>query len=155
MTLFLLRCGDAEDELLQSAYVQATERVDDRQRLLVYLVAWQLLGLLLTMGLRQGASWVEAAAFFLPLCAIYAFVCLSAWYLCRAFPMNTATGMSASVRSARPRLNGPEASACGVVAIGRSGTIADAASPTTRAYTTGVFGAGPGAMQACQSAWIR
>jgi LytS/YehU family sensor histidine kinase len=65
----------------------------DRQRLLVYLVAWQLLGLLLTIGLRHGEAWLAAAAFFLPLCAIYAFVCLSAWYLCRAFPMNTATSI--------------------------------------------------------------
>jgi len=65
----------------------------DRQRLLVYLVVWQLLGLLLTIGLRQDAPWLEAAAFFLPLCLIYAFVCLSAWYLCRAFPMNTATSI--------------------------------------------------------------
>jgi hypothetical protein len=65
----------------------------DRQRLLVYLVVWQLLGLLLTIGLRQNAPWLEAAAFFLPLCLIYAFVCLSAWYLCRAFPMNTATSI--------------------------------------------------------------
>jgi two-component system sensor histidine kinase AlgZ len=65
----------------------------ERQRLLVYLVVWQLLGLLLTIGLHQGVSWLEAAAFFLPLCLIYAFVCLSAWYLCRAFPMNTATSI--------------------------------------------------------------
>jgi len=65
----------------------------DRQRLLVYLVVWQLFGLLLTIGLRHGEPWLEAAAFFLPLCLIYAFVCLSGWYLCRAFPMNTATSI--------------------------------------------------------------
>jgi sensor histidine kinase YesM len=65
----------------------------DRQRLLVYLVVWQLLGLLFAIGLRHGTSWLEASALFLPLCLIYAFVCLSAWYLCRAFPMNTATSI--------------------------------------------------------------
>src|SRR6476659_4344375 len=65
----------------------------ERQRLLVYLIVWQLLGLLLTIGLHQSAPWLEAAAFFLPLSLIYAFVCLSAWYLCRAFPMNTATSI--------------------------------------------------------------
>jgi sensor histidine kinase YesM len=65
----------------------------DRQRLLVYLVVWQLLGLLLTVGFRQATPWLEAATFFLPLCLIYAFVCLSGWYLCRAFPMNTATNI--------------------------------------------------------------
>ena len=60
----------------------------ERRRLLVYLFVWQLLGLLLTLGLREDASWVVAAAFFLPLSTVYAFVCLTAWYVCRAFPMD-------------------------------------------------------------------
>jgi hypothetical protein len=61
----------------------------ERRRLVAYLVLWQLVGLLLTLGLPQEASWFGAAAFFLPLAAIYAFVSLSAWYLCRAFPLHT------------------------------------------------------------------
>jgi two-component system, LytTR family, sensor histidine kinase AlgZ len=60
----------------------------DRRRLLVYLFVWQLLGLLLTLGLRENAPWFTAAAFFQPLSTVYAFVCLTAWYVCRAFPMD-------------------------------------------------------------------
>jgi sensor histidine kinase YesM len=60
----------------------------ERRRLLIYLFVWQLLGLLLTLGLREDASWLVAAAFFLPLSTVYAFVCLTAWYVCRAFPMD-------------------------------------------------------------------
>jgi LytS/YehU family sensor histidine kinase len=64
-----------------------------RGRLLVYLLAWQVLGLLLTIGLREDASWLAATALFLPLSTLYAFVCLSAWYVCRAFPIETATNV--------------------------------------------------------------
>ena len=60
----------------------------ERRRLLIYLFVWQLLGLLLTLGLREDASWLVAAAFFLPLSTVYAFVCLTAWYVCRAFPID-------------------------------------------------------------------
>jgi hypothetical protein len=60
----------------------------DRRRLLVYLILWQLLGLLLTIGLRHEAAWLDAIVFFLPLSLVYGFVCLSAWYVCRAFPID-------------------------------------------------------------------
>jgi hypothetical protein len=59
----------------------------DRRSLLIYLLLWQLIGLLLTIGLRGDGTWTTSAAFFLPLGLVYAFVCLSAWYLCRAFPL--------------------------------------------------------------------
>jgi two-component system sensor histidine kinase AlgZ len=60
----------------------------DRRRLAIYLLLWQIVGLLLTIGLRGESGWVASAAFFLPLSFVYAFVCLSAWYLCRAFPLD-------------------------------------------------------------------
>ena len=59
----------------------------DPRRLGIYLLLWQLIGLLLTVGLRGETPWTTAAAFFLPLCFLYAFVCLSAWYVCRFYPL--------------------------------------------------------------------
>jgi sensor histidine kinase YesM len=57
----------------------------------VYLLLWQLLGLLLTFGLQGEFPWLVAAAFFLPLSTVYGFVCLTAWYVCRAFPLDSTT----------------------------------------------------------------
>ena len=59
----------------------------DPRRLGIYLLLWLLIGLLLTIGLRGDTAWTTAAAFFLPLCFLYAFVCLSAWYICRFYPL--------------------------------------------------------------------
>ncbi len=61
--------------------------LEDRRRLALYLLAWLLIGLLLSVGLRSDASWTTSAAFLLPLCFVYAFIGLSTWYLCRAFPI--------------------------------------------------------------------
>lgn len=59
----------------------------NRRRLAIYLLAWLLVGLLLAVGLRREASWLTAGIFFLPLSLAYAFVALSSWYVCRAFPL--------------------------------------------------------------------
>jgi two-component system, LytTR family, sensor histidine kinase AlgZ len=59
----------------------------DPRRLGIYLLLWQLIGGLLTVGLRGDNPWGISAAFFLPLSFLYAFVCLSAWYVCRAYPL--------------------------------------------------------------------
>jgi LytS/YehU family sensor histidine kinase len=61
---------------------------DSRRRLWVYLLAWLLIGVLLALGLRASSGWLVAAAVFLPLSVVYAFVCLSAWYICRVFPVD-------------------------------------------------------------------
>jgi hypothetical protein len=61
----------------------------DPRRLAVYLFLWQLIGLLLVVGLRGDDRWATAAIFFLPLSFLYAFVCLSAWYVCRVYPLQT------------------------------------------------------------------
>ena len=37
-------------------------------------------------------NWTESASLAFPFCLIYAFVCLSAWYVCRVTPLRTATG---------------------------------------------------------------
>src|SRR5262249_28339899 len=60
----------------------------DRRRLAIYLLAWLVIGLLLTFGLRRDASWLTAAALFLPVSVLYAFVTLSSGYVCRAFPID-------------------------------------------------------------------
>jgi two-component system, LytTR family, sensor histidine kinase AlgZ len=60
------------------------------RRLVLYLSAWgPLSGILLYIFVSQsGLSLSRAAALVLPLCLIYAFVCLSAWYTCRSTPFD-------------------------------------------------------------------
>jgi hypothetical protein len=55
----------------------------------LYLLAWiPLAGILVYLLTGPGAlSWGEATVLTLPLCLAYAFVCLSAWYPCRATPL--------------------------------------------------------------------
>ena len=59
------------------------------RRLALYLGAWTLLGLLLAAllaapgGLGPGASLGSA----IPLALVYAFFCLSAWYVARSTPL--------------------------------------------------------------------
>src|SRR5579862_3029295 len=55
----------------------------------LYLLAWvPLAGILDYLLTRPGGlTWREAPAITLPLCAVYAFVCLLAWYPCRALPL--------------------------------------------------------------------
>jgi two-component system sensor histidine kinase AlgZ len=60
------------------------------RRLILYLSAWgPLSGILLYIFVSQGGlSLGRAAALVFPLCLIYAFVCLSAWYTCRSTPFD-------------------------------------------------------------------
>lgn len=55
----------------------------------LYLLAWiPLAGILVYLLGRTGSvSWVEAALVAIPLCLVYAFLCLAAWYPCRATPI--------------------------------------------------------------------
>jgi hypothetical protein len=64
----------------------------DRRRLLGYVAAFELLGglLALLLGLTGSFSWVEALALAVPLSAFYGFVCLGAFWVCRAAPLRTA-----------------------------------------------------------------
>jgi two-component system, LytTR family, sensor histidine kinase AlgZ len=64
-----------------------------RRRLALYLFAWLLLTELLfyVVTFHSGVGWVESAAFFFPLCIVYGFVCLSAWYSCRGIPIEGTT----------------------------------------------------------------
>jgi hypothetical protein len=63
-----------------------------RRRVLLYLLAWTpILALLVYVTSAYGAaSWKQAAAALAPACAIYAFVCLSPYYVCRSRPLSLA-----------------------------------------------------------------
>jgi LytS/YehU family sensor histidine kinase len=62
--------------------------LNDRRNLGLYLLGWLPIGLLLTAGLGERASWLTAGAIFLPLSVVFAFISLNAGYLCRVFPIN-------------------------------------------------------------------
>ena len=71
--------------------------LEDRRRLALYLLVWLIVGMVLAVGLRADAEWTTSAAVLLPLCFIYAFIGLSTWYLCRAFPIGGHTNVSTLV----------------------------------------------------------
>ncbi|MGB0034277.1 MAG: histidine kinase [Candidatus Acidiferrales bacterium] len=59
------------------------------RRLSLYLIAWIPIAMLLAYLLRAsgGIALSEALALSFPLCLLYALMCLSAWYTCRATPL--------------------------------------------------------------------
>jgi two-component system, LytTR family, sensor histidine kinase AlgZ len=63
------------------------------RRLTLYLLAWiPLAGILLYLLVSQGGlSWLRAAVLAIPLCIVYAFICLSAWYSCRGTPLEASS----------------------------------------------------------------
>src|ERR1700730_9274188 len=60
--------------------------------LAAYLTLWTILAALLgaLMRVPSDLSWSQAMSVAVPLCLFYAFVCLTPWYLCRAFPLGKA-----------------------------------------------------------------
>ena len=60
-----------------------------RRRLVLYLMAWLPVLALLTALLvfTNWGSWTQSLLFGLPLVTVYAFLCLAAWYPCRALPL--------------------------------------------------------------------
>jgi len=64
--------------------------LESRQRLAFYLTAWIPIAVILTVILKRGlASWPEAIVVAAPMTLLYAFMCLSAWYVCLAAPMRS------------------------------------------------------------------
>jgi two-component system sensor histidine kinase AlgZ len=59
----------------------------DRRQLGLYLIGYLPIGLVLVLGFGQRGAWGTAAIFFLPLTMVYAFIGLSAYYVCSAFPV--------------------------------------------------------------------
>jgi two-component system sensor histidine kinase AlgZ len=64
------------------------------ERLAAYLSVWLCAGAL-AAGLftRFGLGWIEALVLLAPLFLVYAFVCLSAWYVSRASPLTTSSAV--------------------------------------------------------------
>jgi LytS/YehU family sensor histidine kinase len=60
----------------------------------LYLLAWvPLAGILIyLMAVPGKLGWLDAAVLIIPLCLVYQFVCLSAWYSCKAAPIQKSTG---------------------------------------------------------------
>lgn len=60
-----------------------------RRRLVLYLVAWlPVMGLIAALLVLSGRlPWAEAAVLAVLMGLLNAFLCLSAWYLCRTFPL--------------------------------------------------------------------
>lgn len=58
------------------------------ERLALYLGAWAVIAALIAGTInRQGLTFPEALLFVLPVFLLYSFICLSAWYVCRAMPL--------------------------------------------------------------------
>ena len=55
----------------------------------MYLLAYLPIGIVLVVGFGHRDAWGTAAVFFLPLTMLYAFIGLSAYYLCLAFPISS------------------------------------------------------------------
>jgi hypothetical protein len=64
-------------------------------RLALYLSVWALAaGLVASVLTQTDLTWIEALVFLLPLFLVYGFVCLSAWYVCRALPLRVSSATS-------------------------------------------------------------
>jgi hypothetical protein len=62
-----------------------------RGRLVLYLAAWvPLLALVAYLTRGPGAGWLLTAGALLPACLVFAFACLSPWYICRVLPLRLA-----------------------------------------------------------------
>jgi signal transduction histidine kinase len=69
------------------------------QRLQLHVVAWGVVGAMLTLLVHAvlGTAWLAAAAFAVPLALIAAPISLSAWYLCSALPLSRASALRVGV----------------------------------------------------------
>jgi two-component system sensor histidine kinase AlgZ len=77
----------------------------DRRSLALYLAAWLPIVALMTaaMVLTGWGGWAQSFFFVFPLTLIYAFLCLAAWYPCRALPLTderAATAVATHVATA-------------------------------------------------------
>jgi hypothetical protein len=63
------------------------------RRLLLYLLSWTAIFALLVAVTRESSSatWFQAAAALGPACALFAFICLSPFYVCRSLPIGSSS----------------------------------------------------------------
>jgi len=67
-----------------------------RARLGAYLLGWTpIVALMVVLGVSQGWTWLEALGLALGLGSFGAFLFLTAWYLCRALPLDPKGGLRA------------------------------------------------------------
>jgi hypothetical protein len=61
----------------------------NRARLLLYLVSWIPIAALLTAIVTRdgGMPLTGAVVILLPMCLLYAFICLGSWYVCQSLPL--------------------------------------------------------------------
>src|ERR1700677_5037789 len=59
------------------------------RRVLFYALAWTLILALLTavLWVSGGVDWQTAVRGLAPACSLFAFICLTPWYLCRVRPL--------------------------------------------------------------------
>jgi two-component system sensor histidine kinase AlgZ len=88
--------------------------LESPRRLLLYLLAWTPLVVLLIYVLwaSGGMTWQDAAAVLAPACLVYAFACLSPWYICGTLPLGPANWFSIAMTF------GGAAVACSLVLVG-------------------------------------
>jgi two-component system, LytTR family, sensor histidine kinase AlgZ len=88
--------------------------LESPRRLLAYLLAWIPLSALLVyvMWASGGVTWVDAAAVLAPACLLYAFTCLSPWYICVTLPLGRERWESVAMTF------GVAAVACSLVLVG-------------------------------------
>ncbi len=69
-----------------------------RRLLVIYVLGWMPLWALLsfTIWASGGVHWSDAGSALAPACLLYAFVCLSPWYICRAQPLRLSRAASLS-----------------------------------------------------------
>jgi hypothetical protein len=58
-----------------------------RSRFVVYLAGWTPLLALIAYASRETAPWLQTAATIVPAVFLFAFACLSPWYICRVQPL--------------------------------------------------------------------
>src|SRR6266704_2313945 len=66
-----------------------------RNRLGLYLLGWLPLAAIVVLLISAGGhlSWLESAVIVIPLCVVYAFICLSAWYTAKSAPIRRETAL--------------------------------------------------------------
>src|SRR5207245_5558600 len=84
-------CRPDDGPFVQLARKEMHPILADRRRLLAYVAAWELLGGLLSalLVLSGNSAWPPALSLAVPLAAVYAFVCLGAFWACRAAPLGS------------------------------------------------------------------
>jgi len=100
--------------------------LESSRRLALYLLAWiPLLALLVyVLWASGGMTWMDAAAVLAPSCLVYAFACLSPWYICGTLPLGAGRWQSVAMTF------GMASVACSLVLVGGAWLTASALSQT-------------------------